>query len=482
MGACFHVGACVIDNAGQCGRARRILALRHPDIIFLHCFAHDVNNLVKEVLRYQFSVIAKQASSAVNYLNAASATWLVHAKAIMMRRYGETRGLDRLCEMRWKSIHDCSTSLSRVRGALESLAFDFQEHKVLGRPVFWKSLKEAEEIIAPLAEASYRLQQSDNTLADVVLSLRDIYCAFASNETYGHGLVRADERRWANCEQPLFLLGFFLHPSMRDETAGLLEAQPHVEQFLSDAVICYYRRFYGEDTGTIRDEPSEWVSLSSLGVRLSDFKNPAPSYRKYARAKFPKLSRLCTRIFSVPVHTANVERLFSELGAIHSAVRNRLEAEKSRKLHSVGKRVREDDGVVPGSKKRKKIRGTAELVVKHGATTPVAPLQDDEDDEDDDDPSLTCLVDSFVFIQTTLEAIYKDEDLTAAFVRDAGVGVEYNPLEKIPEPELHDWPTYNQTNFPQEHQIKGFRSWSITLAELFPLSMRSPPTSPVTDV
>ena len=40
------VGAVVTDNAAQCARARRILALRWPGIIFLFCFAHQVRAAV----------------------------------------------------------------------------------------------------------------------------------------------------------------------------------------------------------------------------------------------------------------------------------------------------------------------------------------------------------------------------------------------------------------------------------------------------
>ncbi|KAG7390832.1 hypothetical protein PHYPSEUDO_006654 [Phytophthora pseudosyringae] len=49
----WRVGESVTDNAGQCGRARRILALRWF-IAFLFCFAHGMNNLAEAVLRPSF--------------------------------------------------------------------------------------------------------------------------------------------------------------------------------------------------------------------------------------------------------------------------------------------------------------------------------------------------------------------------------------------------------------------------------------------
>lgn len=47
----WTIGSGVTDDAGQCGRARRISALRWPKMVFLRCFAHDINNLVKQAGR-----------------------------------------------------------------------------------------------------------------------------------------------------------------------------------------------------------------------------------------------------------------------------------------------------------------------------------------------------------------------------------------------------------------------------------------------
>lgn len=69
----WNVGAVITDDAGQCARARRILAWRWPTIHFGKCFAHDINNLVKAVLKiHEFQDIAGQASAAVKALNRSS--------------------------------------------------------------------------------------------------------------------------------------------------------------------------------------------------------------------------------------------------------------------------------------------------------------------------------------------------------------------------------------------------------------------------
>ncbi len=44
----WDVGVIITDNASNCARAQRILALRWPKIVFMFCYAHQINLLVKE--------------------------------------------------------------------------------------------------------------------------------------------------------------------------------------------------------------------------------------------------------------------------------------------------------------------------------------------------------------------------------------------------------------------------------------------------
>lgn len=96
--------------------------------------------------------------------------------------------------------------------------------KVLSDPTFWRKLSEAEHVIAPLSEASYRLQRDENALADVVSSFRDIFVGF--NESHldcRNDLIKCIEDRWEQCEQPLFMLTFLLNPATADEGRKLIE-------------------------------------------------------------------------------------------------------------------------------------------------------------------------------------------------------------------------------------------------------------------
>lgn len=159
----FHVGAVATDNAGQCSSARRIVPLRWPRVVFLICFAHEVNNLVKAVLRTAFSQVTDRASSAVNALNSSSSKWLVRTSELMKSMYGRSRTLIPLCEVRWNSMQACFASLLRSRSALAVLAVQYRDDPsfshaftLLNDRQFWQSLVDAEKTVRPLCLASFK--------------------------------------------------------------------------------------------------------------------------------------------------------------------------------------------------------------------------------------------------------------------------------------------------------------------------------------
>uniref|UniRef100_K3WLF3 DUF659 domain-containing protein n=1 Tax=Globisporangium ultimum (strain ATCC 200006 / CBS 805.95 / DAOM BR144) TaxID=431595 RepID=K3WLF3_GLOUD len=123
----WGIGTIVTDNAGQCGQARRILALRWPRIAYVFYFTHDINNLVKAVLKSTFQGVAAQAASAVNCLNASSSKWLRRAWDIMKHVYGVELSFFSLRETRWNSMQACFASLLCVRTALQMLWFESRD-------------------------------------------------------------------------------------------------------------------------------------------------------------------------------------------------------------------------------------------------------------------------------------------------------------------------------------------------------------------
>lgn len=80
------IGCVCTDDAGQCGRAGRILVLRYPKLALLRRLAHQVNHLMKHVLKdWSLLLTAERAFAATNLLARSSAKLLPQATASLHR-------------------------------------------------------------------------------------------------------------------------------------------------------------------------------------------------------------------------------------------------------------------------------------------------------------------------------------------------------------------------------------------------------------
>ncbi|KAK1933796.1 hypothetical protein P3T76_011556 [Phytophthora citrophthora] len=246
--------------------------------------------------------------------------------------------------------------------------------RVLGDVDFWTKLETAEKIVLPLCSASFRLQRDENTVADVVISFMDIYRGFASTEL-GDSLTDLVETRWNACEQPLFIIGLFLHPEYIVNARSL---PPTVITELDD--VCqfaqyYYRRFVNENDSGLRGEMFAWIQGIFTTSRFVDFNCDAVSmfweYEKNTKMN-SKLPLLALTILSIAVNTATCERLFSELALIQTPRRNRMAIEKTMKHQIMRQYVRNKNRLerpIPTSSK--KLLRTVDPRERQSVATPV---------------------------------------------------------------------------------------------------------------
>ncbi|KAG6942603.1 hypothetical protein JG688_00018028 [Phytophthora aleatoria] len=77
-------------------------------------------------------------------------------------------------------------------------------------------------------------------------------------------------------------------------------------------------------------------------TRPSEFDGSPWELWEYVAKENPKslLPKLAMRVLSIVVNTATCERLFSELGIIHTAKRNRLASDKALDIQTVGRLAR----------------------------------------------------------------------------------------------------------------------------------------------
>ncbi|ETK92297.1 hypothetical protein L915_04306 [Phytophthora nicotianae] len=313
-------------------------------------FAHDLNNLVKAILKSECSTVARDASDARNTINTFSSKWLQEAELCMRETYGYDLYLQQLGETRWNSTHVCFASLLRVYSALEMLELKFRDKddfpnklRVFGRATFWNTLADA---VRPLSYASFKLEKDENTMADVVVCYLDIFTGFSRSQYTSSNLNREVEKRWLQCEQPLMLLALFLHPAHKAPGKQLVDKRPLTSVgSLCRIGVYYFRRFNLSDDTTRLFEDLHWWNMGedSTILLFAGFYLSPQVLALYAYGNAgSKLPTLAVAILSIVINTATCERYFSELALIHTAKRNRMDPEKARKLALVRKRVREN--------------------------------------------------------------------------------------------------------------------------------------------
>ncbi|KAG6947913.1 hypothetical protein JG688_00015346 [Phytophthora aleatoria] len=142
----------------------------------------------------------------------------------------------------------------------ETMIFFPTQLDVLGNPFFWSELKRAESVISPLSYASYRLQRDENTVGiDQDILRRD-------------ELVSCVEYRWLQCEQPLFMLGYALHPVYAEDARTLPSTAISGVGSLPKLAVYYFRRLFDtEKVGTIRRNMFHWMENRFTRTRPSEF-------------------------------------------------------------------------------------------------------------------------------------------------------------------------------------------------------------------
>ncbi|KAI9895414.1 hypothetical protein PsorP6_019015 [Peronosclerospora sorghi] len=339
----WTVGGLITDNAGQCARARRILARRWPSIVSLFCFAHQDNLLVKDVLARIFGSVDEQATAMINALSHSTSKWLPYLRACMAKVYGIQLGVYRIADTLWKSAQSAFASLLRVKSAMKVFVLPHKnEPKFPNTGEFWHHLSTAKQTIRPLTMDSFVLPRDDCTMAEVLHKFGKIFQGFKLTDD--QDLVDSVELCWDACEQPLYLLAYLLHPHFLLEAKNLPNSEFTSPHSLSDVSIFYYKRLIDEEYGLLRSQFFWWLQGTLTSVAPDDF----PTYHEYLEflkadpeGKYNSIATLALVILSISINSATCERLFSKWGNIHTARRNRMNSQTTKKLGVVRAAVRE---------------------------------------------------------------------------------------------------------------------------------------------
>jgi hypothetical protein len=372
----------VSDDAGQCGKARRILALRNPTVVFQKCMAHQVNLMVAFVIKGAgVQSILKMATNAVTKINASSSKFLPYLKDTCREMYGHkvAIALLPLADTRWNSCQACLASILRIKNALKVWSIQYQgvngyseSFKVFQDEDFWRKVKLTEVLIRPLCQASFLMQRDANTMAEVIIMLLNMWKHIKDMEELveeGHdeeqmGVGHDIQRRWRGLEHPLFFLAFAMHPlfavqarlivKYSETKNGNWASQGNVLSVarLCHAARCYYQKYRVHMGGKVDQatffyekaavetaskklgkDVKRWLMDLSAIDDSYDPKNDDPvEWWKLQQCEFPEMSNFAMFLLSCPVQSASCERIFKNYSAFHTKKRNHLDSQQTYKM------------------------------------------------------------------------------------------------------------------------------------------------------
>jgi hypothetical protein len=223
------------EDIGNCSRARNILALRHPSMLWLRCWVHQLQAMVQKLLHtavlkqqtLQFHKVCTRAIKAAHAMQASStttaasiskvksnnATAAVSSLALQLQAIVDDMyeastwtGVSTVnASTGWSGMQACFASQLCIRDACVSLASKLGKKedidntvestsppaltrasfpmalRVWKDPEYWEELQLAESLIRPFCEASRLLQEPQaNTLAHVMFMLLSLYSKLQS--------------------------------------------------------------------------------------------------------------------------------------------------------------------------------------------------------------------------------------------------------------------------------------------------------------
>ncbi|KAL6309073.1 ribonuclease H-like domain-containing protein, partial [Sparassis latifolia] len=217
--------------------------------------------------------------------------------------------------------------------------------------------------LRPLAVAANATQSTNAQLDVVVLTIVNLYRIY-SNPTTGldprvcEAVLNSLEKRWANVDQPIFILAVILNPYLRVSPFthdSPLRTFHHVWQLMKNAYLRMYRvepdnefrtalSQYLNRLGEWSDESMELDARKENARKLKTTVDLLQIWREHValaegtsnsepRAPNGKtgLALLAMRILSMVPNSAPTEETFSQFGITHTKLRNRLDPQKVRK-------------------------------------------------------------------------------------------------------------------------------------------------------
>ncbi|KAJ7449770.1 ribonuclease H-like domain-containing protein, partial [Mycena galericulata] len=351
--------AMTTDNPTTMQSLRRKFQQKFFWILTFACFLHSLNTLVGEICSYPLiKKILTKANRAVTFFNG-SHYWGGQLKD-EAKRLKISRGLKKNCESRWYALVLLCLSVGGHRQPLSIICLRPDAQKktnglspvasdvitiILNTAEFWPLLNQMTRITKPIVDALGNCESRQATLADCMLQL--IRCArtmskmtLEEQEDAGflaHAKATFD-RRFKLIATPIHWLALFLHPLCR-KLAVSQTVNGHSLDFMIETAlkIAQQWKWSAQKAMQLKDDLKKYYQCKSP---FSGGKKDAREWwESIPKEKHEGIRSLAIVLASIVPHSADVERLFSDLGGIQTPRRNLMAVETMEKTGKIRSRL-----------------------------------------------------------------------------------------------------------------------------------------------
>ncbi|VDC01418.1 unnamed protein product [Peniophora sp. CBMAI 1063] len=340
--------ALVTDNPTTMQAFRRLASSsgEFKWLLTLACFLHSVNSILGDIASYPAAKRnTSQATAIVSYFN--SSHYWGGQLADIAKELKITRGMSQNCESRWYalilqavSVLDHREALQRLClrqdavtpiGGLTPVKLDVRK-SVVGDASFFPMLSQIARMTKPIVDVIGNTEARDVNLADCMLDL--IKCARnisklelqpGDDPAFLEHVRRCFDRRFQKIATPLHRLALFLHPHCRQlAVSGAVGGYgTSFDDLLQTAVeIALKWDWTMEEARTLVDDMRTY--FAGVGIYSGSRADGYTWWQDRPASGECTLKAMAISIFSIAPHSAEVERLFSQLGGVMTPKRCNL--------------------------------------------------------------------------------------------------------------------------------------------------------------
>jgi len=221
------VAALVTDNAANMKKVHTEVRVKYPQIVSLRCMPHFINLITEDIMKHEWAVSSlKTCQSIVTYFGSHHRPNALLAEC---RSDGEPQ-LSGYVKTRWYSAGTCILSVLQNENALRRLATSHETElsanirAIIANRQFWADCQHIVTVLHPLMSVIGSLESHSATLADCYQQLLKLAAAIdnlaVGPAEFAAHCMAAFCHRWADLDDNVYKLAYFLHPGMRGKGIG----------------------------------------------------------------------------------------------------------------------------------------------------------------------------------------------------------------------------------------------------------------------